>query len=77
MINVIPKVLIVKGGLDMGQLTKRKILKQGNSAMLTLPPGWLRFHNLKPGDVVTVVSNGKLTVLPAKGYVPNERKKFA
>lgn len=50
----------------MGQIFRRKLIKISQSLLVTLPPGWVRFHRLTSGDVVLVESNGKLTIKPAK-----------
>ncbi len=51
----------------MGQVVRRKICSVGpGSFFVTIPKGWLAFHGLKLGDEVEVVSNGKLSIRPAK-----------
>ena len=51
----------------MPQLEQRTISRVGcTSLMITLPKGWLRFHNLKAGDKVDVVTNGELLVRPRR-----------
>ena len=42
----------------------RKIVKVGDSSYLSLPPGFVKEHGLKPGDSVPVAYNGVLIVTP-------------
>jgi len=47
------------------QIEERTLTKVGgNSLMVTLPKGWLRYMGLKPGDKVEVISNGDITIRP-------------
>ena len=47
----------------MPSTTFRKIIKLGqNGLVITLPAGWVRYHNLKAGDKLEVIVNRKLTV---------------
>jgi len=58
----------------MGQTIERKIgVVGGCSFMITLPKGWIRFHNLKASDKVLVVTNGKLIVKPLRLQKDNEQ----
>jgi phosphate uptake regulator len=51
----------------MPQIEERTISKVGGSSlMVTLPKGWLRFHRIKAGDKVEVVSNGELRIRPKR-----------
>lgn len=51
----------------MGQIHQRTITKVGSgSLMITLPLGWVRFHKLKAGDQVEVITNGELLVRPIR-----------
>ena len=51
----------------MPTLTTRKIIQLGHSALvITLPVGWVRYYNLRAGDKLEVITNGKLTVSPEK-----------
>ena len=51
----------------MGTIEERTIgLVGGGSYMVTLPKGWLRFHHLKAGDKVVVVTNGELRIWPKR-----------
>jgi antitoxin component of MazEF toxin-antitoxin module len=46
----------------------RHILRAGNcSLVVALPPGWLRYHKLKRGDAVEVLTNGEVRIKPLKG----------
>jgi len=40
-------------------------LKQG-SYVVCLPKPWLRYHNIKPGDKLELITNGKLTIRPKR-----------
>jgi antitoxin component of MazEF toxin-antitoxin module len=46
----------------MGSLHVRKLVKLGHSIVVCLPPGWLAWNDLKQGDKVRIVTNGKLTI---------------
>lgn len=51
----------------MGTMQQRSIIDLGQgSFVITLPKPWLRFHRLKAGDKVEVITNGKLVVKPIK-----------
>jgi antitoxin component of MazEF toxin-antitoxin module len=50
----------------MGTTETRKLLKVGHSIVVCLPPGWLAWNELKPGDIVRLVTNGKLTITKIK-----------
>ncbi len=51
----------------MGQLEQRTVTKVGSgSLMVCLPLGWARFHNLKAGDKVQVVTNGEIRIRPLR-----------
>ena len=51
----------------MPQQEERTISRVGcNSLMITLPKGWLRFHRLRAGDKVQVITNGELLVRPKR-----------
>jgi antitoxin component of MazEF toxin-antitoxin module len=59
----------------MPQLELRTVSKVGgNSLMITLPKGWLRFHGVKAGDKVEVVSNGELRVRPIRNPAASVNK---
>ncbi len=45
-------------------ITKRKIIRIGNSKAITLLDGWLQGLNLKEGDRVSVIYNSLLLVVP-------------
>ncbi len=44
----------------------RKVIDQGTSSTMSLPPAWLRLHHLQPGDWVKVemTDDGSLLVHP-------------
>lgn len=47
----------------MPTTTIRKVIKLGqNGFVLTLPIGWVRYHNLKAGDKLEVIANRRLIV---------------
>ena len=51
----------------MPQIEERTVSKVGgNSLMITIPKGWLRFHRVEAGDKVEVITNGELRVRPVK-----------
>ncbi len=45
-------------------ITKRKIIRIGNSKAITLLDGWLQGLKLKEGDKVSVIYNSLLLVVP-------------
>jgi len=51
----------------MPTLTKRSLIKFGdNGLVLTIPKAWIDYYQLKPGDKLEVIANGKLTIRPLK-----------
>jgi bifunctional DNA-binding transcriptional regulator/antitoxin component of YhaV-PrlF toxin-antitoxin module len=51
----------------VGTVQTRSIIDLGQgSFVITLPKPWVKFHHLKPGDKVEVITNGKLVVKPLK-----------
>ena len=46
----------------MATIETRKLLKVGHSIVVCLPPGWLTWSGLKPGDRVRIRTNNKLTI---------------
>ena len=51
----------------MGQIHERTITRVGSgSLVVVLPKGWLRWHSLRPGDKVQVITNGELRVRPMR-----------
>jgi len=51
----------------MPTITFRKVIRLGqNGFVISLPVGWVRYHNLKAGDRLEVIANEKLTVRPIK-----------
>ena len=44
----------------------RKIRLTGGSLSVGLPPDWLRYHKLGPGDEVEIVYDGEVRVRPKK-----------
>lgn len=48
----------------MPTLDERKLMKFGTSIVVAIPPGWLRYNGLRPGDKVEVIANGKVTIRP-------------
>lgn len=57
----------------MGQVAVRKLIRMGDGGLVvSIPPGWLRFHGLKPGDKVEIVTNGKITIRPATKRVADK-----
>jgi bifunctional DNA-binding transcriptional regulator/antitoxin component of YhaV-PrlF toxin-antitoxin module len=51
----------------MPSLEERMVYRVGASSLaITLPPGWLRYYGIKPGDKVEVLINDVLTIQPIK-----------
>ena len=51
----------------MPTLTVRKLIKFGDEGLvITVPRGWVRYYNLKAGDKLEVVTNGKLIIRPER-----------
>jgi bifunctional DNA-binding transcriptional regulator/antitoxin component of YhaV-PrlF toxin-antitoxin module len=58
-------VIFLVYGVVMATKQTRKIIKIGTSSFgVIIPIGWLRFYELKHGDMVEVISNGNLTISP-------------
>lgn len=52
----------------MAQIEERTVSRVGSgSLMVTLPRGWLRFHHLKAGGKVDVISGRDLRIRVRKG----------
>lgn len=52
--------------LNMPSIHRRKLLPVGNSIAVVLPPSWLKYYKLKPGDEVVLVVDNEVTVAPLK-----------
>jgi len=50
----------------------RRIYAAGHSLAITLPKGWLAYFNIKAGDKVQVIANGKLTISPERSTEDTE-----
>ena len=51
----------------MPTLTLRKLIKFGDGGVvMTVPKGWVRYHNLKPGDRLEVIVNNELVLRPER-----------
>jgi len=49
----------------MPSLTRRSLIRFGqNGLVITLPKAWADYYQLKPGDKVTVITNGRLIIKP-------------
>lgn len=48
----------------MVYLVRRKILKEGGSRTVALPPIWLHAHGLAKGDVVELIYDEHVTIRP-------------
>jgi len=46
----------------MPQLSMRSLVRFGKSVGVTLPRGWVRYHGLKPGNKLLMVTNGEITI---------------
>lgn len=45
-------------------VVERSLFKIGGGFAVTLPKGWVRCNNLKPGDKVVVIANKEVTIRP-------------
>jgi len=51
----------------MPSVFERSVIDMGQgSYIIALPKPWLRYHNLKPGDQVQIITNGELKIRPLK-----------
>lgn len=50
----------------MPSLEMRKVIALGHSLAISLPKAWTRFHRIRRGDVLEVVSGRVLTVRPKR-----------
>jgi len=51
----------------MPTLRKQKLIPMGQGGLVvTVPKAWAQFYQLKAGDKVEVVANGKLVVRPIR-----------
>jgi bifunctional DNA-binding transcriptional regulator/antitoxin component of YhaV-PrlF toxin-antitoxin module len=58
-------LFIIFFGNEMPQKAERRIIRVGESSYgVVLPIGWLRYHELKNGDKVQVISNGNVEIKP-------------
>jgi len=48
--------------------------KKGRGKEITLPPDWCRYHRIETGDVVKVLANGIMILLPPHTSVNKEAK---
>jgi AbrB family looped-hinge helix DNA binding protein len=47
--------------------TSRKLIKFGQGeVVMTVPKGWVRYHNLKAGDRLEVIVDGDLVLRPER-----------
>jgi len=46
----------------------RKAIRYGDGLCITLPREWVEKHGIQPGDVLPVVCNSILMIVPAKGH---------
>ena len=49
----------------------RKAIRYGDGLCITLPREWVEKHGIQPGDVLPVVCNSILMVVPAKDHQVN------
>jgi len=46
---------------------ERSVINLGQgSYVICLPKSWTRYHGIKPGDKLEIISNGKLTISPKR-----------
>ena len=50
----------------MPSLRVRKIRRTGDSLSVGLPPDWLRYNKLEPGDEVEVEYDGEIRIRPKR-----------
>jgi antitoxin component of MazEF toxin-antitoxin module len=43
-----------------------RIFQHGTSGVVAIPPGYLRYHELKPGDEVTILYDSLVLIIPKK-----------
>jgi len=49
----------------MPTLTIRKLIPMGHGGLVvTVPKAWKDYYKLKAGDVVTVIADGELRIIP-------------
>lgn len=49
----------------MPSITRRSLIRFGqNGLVVTLPKAWADYYQLKPGDKVMAVANGRLMIKP-------------
>jgi len=41
---------------------RRKIVKQGKSRIISLPPSWLNFYDIQAGDYVEVYTDEEIVI---------------
>lgn len=58
-------------------ITKRKIIRIGNSKAITLLSGWLQGLNLKEGDTVSIIYNSLLLVVPSNADRTEMKRQLA
>jgi hypothetical protein len=60
--------------IRMPTLETRNLIQVGDSLMIALPAGWLRYNSMRKGDQVTVIANGEIRVRPVKVEEHEKRK---
>ena len=60
----------------MPSISYRALIRMGDGGLvITIPKGWARFYELKPGEKVEVVANGELTIRPPKRKKDGENRR--
>ncbi len=59
---------IFNGGyIIMAYKNTRRLIRIGHVSLgIIIPRAWLRYYELKYGDVVDIISNGSITITPIK-----------
>lgn len=50
----------------MTEIYDRTLLRMGDSLGVALPPGWLRYNDLKLGDTVRIIVDQDVKITPVK-----------
>jgi antitoxin component of MazEF toxin-antitoxin module len=61
----------------MPSKTKRKAIKQGKSLSLTLPKDFLEYYEIKKGDELTVIYDGKIIIYSNEEEYEKDKERAA
>lgn len=60
----------------MPTLQKRKLIAMGDGGLVvTVPKAWWKYHGLKAGDEVRVITNGELRIRPLRKKVIGRQRR--